>query len=324
MPYNIHQLEFFFTHKIWFINEEKFSPVKKYAFNALRKLVLTAECYLSKHLNSHASALTYSTILATVPILAIIFAIGRGLGYGSIIEEKIKSNLSVNQQFADMVLNFINSYLEHTQSGIFIGFGLLLLLYTVVQLTANIEIAPNSIWNVKNQRSIYRQITDYISVFLLLPILIIISSGLSIFLATIAQDYPNFMVLSTTVKILIKLSPYALSGLLFTALYMYMPNTDIRFRNAILPGFIAGTAFQFLQYFYIHSQIWVSSYNAIYGSFAALPMFMLWVNFSWIICLFGAQLSYANQNLRSYYYIKDIHKISRSYHDVLLLSLIHI
>ena len=92
MPYNIHQLEFFFTHKIWFINEEKFSPVKKYAFNALRKLVLTAECYLSKHLNSHASALTYSTILATVPILAIIFAIGRGLGYGSIIEEKIKSN----------------------------------------------------------------------------------------------------------------------------------------------------------------------------------------------------------------------------------------
>ena len=120
-------------------------------------------------------------------------------------------------------------------------------------------------------------------------------------------------------KILIKLSPYALSGLLFTALYMYMPNTDIRFRNAILPGFIAGTAFQFLQYFYIHSQIWVSSYNAIYGSFAALPMFMLWVNFSWIICLFGAQLSYANQNLRSYYYIKDIHKISRSYHDVLLI-----
>ena len=212
MPYNIHQLEFFFTHKIWFINEEKFSPVKKYAFNTLRKLVLTAECYLSKHLNSHASALTYSTILATVPILAIIFAIGRGLGYGSIIEEKIKSNLSVNQQFADMVLNFINSYLEHTQSGIFIGFGLLLLLYTVVQLTANIEIALNSIWNVKNQRSIYRQITDYISVFLLLPILIIISSGLSIFLATIAQDYPNFMVLSTTVKILIKLHVHAQYG----------------------------------------------------------------------------------------------------------------
>ena len=319
MTFNLHQLEFYFTHKIWFLNDEKFPPFKRYALNALRKLVLTIECYWDKNLGNHASALTYSTILATVPILAIIFAIGRGLGYGTVIEEEIKKNLSMNQEFADMVLNFINSYLEHTQSGIFIGFGLLLLLYTVIQLTGSIETALNSIWRVKNQRSIYRQITDYISVFLLLPILIIITSGISIFLATIAHDYPNFMVLSTTVKILIALSPYALSGFLFTGLYMYMPNTSVNFRHAILPGFIAGTAFQVLQYFYIHSQIWVSSYNAIYGSFAALPMFILWVDFSWMICLFGAQLVYANQNLKSYYYIKDMHKISRSYHDVLMI-----
>ena len=319
MQFNIRQIKYFFTHKIWFINEEDLSPIKKYGLNALRKIILTAECFFSKKLNSHASALTYSSLLATVPILAIIFAIGRGLGYGAIIEDKIKSNVSVSPEFANTVLSFINSYLEHTRGGIFIGFGLLLLLYTVIQLTGNIETALNSIWNVKEQRSIYRQITDYISVFLLLPILIIVSSGLSIFLATIAEDYPNFMVLSTTLKLLINLSPYALSGLLFTGLYMFMPNTEVNFRHAVLPGFIAGTAFQILQYFYIHSQIWVSSYNAIYGSFAELPMFMLWINFSWIICLFGAQLSYANQNLKSYYYIKDIHKISRNYHDVLLI-----
>ena len=98
-----------------------------------------------------------------------------------------------------------------------------------------------------------------------------------------------------------------------------MPNTNVELRHALIPGIIAGIAFQFLQYFYIHSQIWVSSYNAIYGSFAALPMFMLWVNFSWIICLLGAQLCYANQNLRSYYYIKDVNKISRSYHDLLTI-----
>ena len=154
---------------------------------------------------------------------------------------------------------------------------------------------------------------------LLLPILIIISSGLSIFMATIAEHFPDFMVLSTTVKLLISLSPYFLSSLLFTGLYVYMPNTNVELRHALIPGIIAGIAFQFLQYFYIHSQIWVSSYNAIYGSFAALPMFMLWVNFSWIICLLGAQLCYANQNLRSYYYIKDVNKISRSYHDLLTI-----
>lgn len=321
MAFNFHQLSYFFSHKIWCINDNAYSPTKRYAFNMLRKTVLTIECYINRNLNSHASALTYSTTLAAVPILAIVFAIGRGLGYAAIIEEKIRENLSINQGFSDIILNFINSYLDHTQNGIFIGFGLLLLLYTIIQLTSNIEIALNTVWNVKAQRSIYRQVTDYISVFFLMPILIIISSGLSIFLATIAQDYPDFMVLSTTLKAIIKLSPYVLSGLVFTILYTYMPNTEIRIRHAVIPGFIAGTAFQFLQYFYIHSQIWVSSYNAIYGSFAALPMFMLWLNFSWIICLFGAQLSYANQNLHSYYYIKDIHKISRSYHDILVIRL---
>lgn len=322
MPFSFHQLEFFFSHKIWYVDESKYPPLKRHAFNVLRKLTLTVECFLRKNLINHASALTYSTILATVPILAIIFAIGRGLGYGTVIEEKIRNNLSMNQEFADIVLDFISSYLEHTQGGIFIGFGLLLLLYTVIQLTGNIELALNTIWDVRSQRSFYRQLTDYISVFLLLPVLIIISSGLSIFLATIAQDYPDFLVLSTTVQVLIKLSPYALGGLLFTCLYMYMPNTAVPLRHALLPGFIAGTAFQFLQYLYIHSQIWVANYNAIYGSFAALPLFILWVDFSWIICLFGAQLSYANQNLKSYYYIKDIHKISRSYHDVLAILIL--
>lgn len=322
MKFSYRQLVFFFTQKIWYINEEDLSPVRRYMFRMLKKLVLTVEGYVLKNMNSYASALTFSSILAIVPILAIIFAIGRGFGYGTIVEEEIKRNLSVNQNFADIIFDFIGSYLDHTKSGFFIGFGLLLLLYTIIQLTSNIEVALNEIWQVKSQRSIYRQITDYISVFLLLPILIIISSGLSIFLATAAQYFPDFRLLSTTVQLLLHLLPYVISSLLFIGLYCYMPNTRVQVRHAFLPGILAGILFQLLQYFYIHSQIWVSTYNAIYGSFAALPMFMLWVNFSWIICLFGAQLTYANQNLKSYFYLKDIHRISRNYHDVLLIMIL--
>lgn len=322
MKFSYRQLVFFFTQKIWYINEEELSPVRRYLFRMMKKLVLTVECYVLRNLNSYASALTFSSILAIVPILAIIFAIGRGFGYGSVIEEEIKRNLSVNQNFADLIFDFIGSYLDHTKSGFFIGFGLLLLLYTIIQLTSNIEIALNEVWQVKNQRSVYRQITDYISVFLLLPILIIISSGLSIFLATATQYFPDFRLLSTTVQLVLHLLPYVISSLLFVGLYCYMPNTRVQVRHAFFPGVLAGILFQLLQYFYIHSQIWVSTYNAIYGSFAALPMFMLWVNFSWIICLFGAQLTYANQNLKSYFYLKDIHRISRNYHDVLLIMIL--
>lgn len=312
-------IERFFGGGIWRVNTSKLKWYQRWGLSLLKRIYLAIDLYISDNISGHASALTYSSIFATVPILAIVFAIGRGFGYGALVEEKIRENLSMNQSFADTILNFINSYLEHTQSGIFIGVGLLLLLYTIIQLTSNIEYSFNTIWQVKKPRSVYRRITDYVSVFLLLPILIVVTSGLSIFMVTIAKSLPDYMLLNSTVKLIISLSPYILNGLMFTGLYMYMPNTNVRFTASVVPGFIIGILFQFLQYLYIHSQIWVSSYNAIYGSFAALPMFMLWVQISWMICLFGAELSYANQNLENYNYANDISRLSRRYHDFLLI-----
>lgn len=312
-------IERFFGGGIWRVDTSKLNRYQRWGLSLLKRIYLAIDLYISDNISGHASALTYSSIFATVPILAIVFAIGRGFGYGALVEEKIRENLSMNQSFADTILNFINSYLEHTQSGIFIGVGLLLLLYTIIQLTSNIEYSFNTIWQVKKPRSVYRRITDYVSVFLLLPILIVVTSGLSIFMVTIAKSLPDYMLLNSTVKLIISLSPYILNGLMFTGLYMYMPNTNVRFTASVVPGFIIGILFQFLQYLYIHSQIWVSSYNAIYGSFAALPMFMLWVQISWMICLFGAELSYANQNLENYNYANDISRLSRRYHDFLLI-----
>lgn len=315
-------IERFFGGGIWRVDASKLNKYQRWGLSLLRRIYLATDLYINDNISGHASALTYSSIFATVPILAIVFAIGRGFGYGTLVEEKIRENLSMNADFADIILNFINSYLEHTQSGIFIGVGLLLLLYTIIQLTSNIEYSFNTIWQVKKPRSVYRRITDYVSVFLLLPILIVVTSGLSIFMVTIAKNLPDYMLLNSTVKVFISLSPYILNGLMFTGLYMYMPNTNVRFTASVVPGFIIGVLFQFIQYLYIHSQIWVSSYNAIYGSFAALPMFMLWVQISWMICLFGAELSYANQNLENYNYANDISRLSRRYHDFLLIMIL--
>ena len=117
MQFSYRQIEFFFTQKIWYINESELSPARRYVFRMMKKVVLTIECYFRRNINSYASALTFSSILAIVPILAIIFAIGRGFGYGTIIENEIKRNLSVNQGFADLIFDFIGSYLEHTKIG---------------------------------------------------------------------------------------------------------------------------------------------------------------------------------------------------------------
>jgi membrane protein len=265
-----------------------------------RILFLTIRFFTTKRVMTQASALTYSTLLAMVPVLAVIFAIARGFGYNKYIEIWFRDALSSQPQVADVLAGFVNSYLIHTQSGIFLGVGLLFMLYTVLMLVNNIEETFNEIWQVSNARPIIRSLTNYMAMFFIVPIIIVVSMGLSIFMATIAHEMSGIMLLGPAMRLMLDFSPYLLLSLLFIWLYVYMPNTDVKLKSAIVPGILSGIAMQLLQLFYIHSQIWVTGYNAIYGSFAALPLFMLWLQISWTICLFGAQLTFTNQNMNRF------------------------
>ena len=263
----------------------------------MRKMILTIRFFTEKRVMAEAAALTYSSLLAMVPILAVVFAIARGFGYNKYIEIWFLNALSSQPEAANVIVGFVNSYLVHIRSGIFLGIGLIFMLYTVLMLVNNIEETFNQIWQVSNARPIMRSLTNYLAMFLLFPIIIIVSMGLSIVMTTLADKIDDILVLGPVVSKLLDLSPSLLLSILFIILYVYMPNTKVRLSCAIVPGILAGLAMHVLQLFYIYAQIWVTAYNAIYGSFAALPLFMLWVQFSWTICLFGAQLTYTNQNL---------------------------
>lgn len=249
-----------------------------------------------KRIIGAASNLTYSTLLAFVPIMAVVFAIARGFGYSIYIEEWFKNSLSSQPEAAETIIGFVNSYLIHTKKGIFLGIGLLFMLWTTLMLISNIESTFNDIWQVRRQRSIFRTITDYIALLFLIPIVIVISSGLSILVAALNHHLKDSIVLGPLMSFSIELSPYLLLSIAFTALYVFMPNTKVRLSSAIIPGIIAGTSMQLFQSIYINSQIWISNYNAIYGSFAIIPFFLLWLQTSWIICLVGAELSFTRQN----------------------------
>ena len=308
---------------MWRISDEELPPVKRLLFAIIKTAYLAIRFFTTKRVMTQASALTYSTLLAIVPILAVVFAIARGFGYNKYIEVWFRDAFSSQPQVSEVIIGFVNSYLVHTKSGIFLGVGLVFMLYTVMMLVSNIEQTFNEIWQVKKKRSIFRTITDYLAMFFLFPILIVVSSGLSLFLATMARSLPDFMLLGPAVRWLIDSSPYVLMSLMFIALYVFMPNTHVKVKNAIVPGILAGIAMQLVQFFYIHSQLWVTGYNAIYGSFAALPLFMLWVQISWTICLFGAELTYTSQNLDYYDYDASTDDISHRYQmmlSVLLMS----
>ena len=293
----------FFSERIWQITKEDLPRIQYLGVSLLKKIILAIKFFIDKDVISTASALTYSTLLAIVPVVAVLFAIARGFGFSKYIEVWFTNALNSQPQAAEAIIGFVNSYLVHTHSGVILGIGLLFMLWTVLMLIHNIETAFNRIWQVEQQRTWIRKVTDYLAMFLLAPIIIVLQSGISIFLATIAKEMEEYLLLGPMVRMAIGFMPYVITATVFTTLYMFMPNTRVKFKDAIIPGILAGVAMQLLQFFYIHSQVFLSGYNAIYGSFAALPLFMLWVQLSWTICLFGAELTYTSQNLEEFAFL---------------------
>ena len=300
----------FLTDDIWRITENEVTRTTFSVYNIIKSVFLCINRFTQDRVVNKASALTYSTLLAIVPILAIVFAIARGFGFDNLIRQQIMSGFGGSAEAMEVILEFVNSYLAQTKSGVFIGVGLILLLWTVLNLINNMEITFNRIWQVKKARSMYRKITDYTSMLLLIPLLLVVSGGLSIYMSTALKHVEDYALLAPLGKFMIRLIPFALTWFMFTGLYIFMPNTKVKFKHALISGILAGSAHQAFQFLYISGQLWVSRYNAIYGSFAALPMFLLWLQISWTICLFGAQLTYASQLTHlTLYELQEIHLI---------------
>lgn len=311
----------FFQKDLWHINADTLPWWKRTLVTMTKAVILTAKAFLSNKLFRLASALTYSTLLAIVPIAAVVFAVARGFGFSIYIEEWFKDALESQPQVAEAIIGFVNSYLVHARSGIILGVGLIFMLWTVIMLTTNIEESFNDIWRVEKTRTWGRTIINYTAVFFLLPIIIIVTSGVSVVFATISDGLKEVIFVEPIVKVLVGLVPYVIWSVVFILLYVYMPNTKVKWTKAVVPGILAGVAMQVLQLFYIHSQIWVSSYNAIYGSFAALPLFMLWLQISWTICLVGAQMCYVDQHLRDMAFDHEVSEISH-HHQMIMAALL--
>ena len=318
------QLMHFFTRSLWRVSEGDVSRSRYTGYNLLKITIQTIKCFIKDRVWIRAAALSYTTLFSIIPILALLFAIAKGFGFSNLMERLLRGNTAANGS-VDMVMTFIDNYLEYAKSGVFIGVGIVMLLWAIINLADSIESNMNAIWDVKKQRSYFRKLTDYMALFIVFPLVIILYAAVSIFMTTIYQNLAAYEFISSFVHICIKLAPYILSGLIMTGLFLFIPNTKVHFKNAFIPGMITGIVFQAFLYIYIQIQMSVSSYNAIYGSFAIIPMFMLWADISWSIILFGVEMSYVSQNIELYNFGQEVDNVSRRYHDffcVVLMSLI--
>lgn len=274
---------------------------------------LSVRSFLDRDLQTRSMSLTYSTVLAIVPAFALLFAIGRGFGFQNLLEEQLFKSFPAQKQGISFALKFVDSYLKEASQGVFVGIGILFLLWTLVSLLSYIETAFNQVWNVKHDRSFYQKITDYIAICLMVPILMICSSGVSIFMSATIQDNEHLAFLTPLVNIALEAAPFILAWLAFTLSFFLIPNTKVQFKYAAIAGAISAVFFQILQILFVSGQIYVSKYNAIYGSFSFLPLLLIWLQLSWLILLAGCVLTYSLQNVYALNFLGDLSSMSVNY-----------
>lgn len=252
------------------------------------------DCYLK------ASALTFYSLLSIVPVLAIIFGIAKGFGFEKALEVDINERFAEQPELVEKFIGFAYSWLHTVKGGLIAGIGTIALFWSVLGLLSNIETTLNAIWKMPVSRSIGRKISDYLAVVIICPLFLVASSSINVFLSTrieeTAQSNVIVEVVGPVLLFILKFFPFFLIWVLFTFVYLFLPNTKVYLRSAIIAGIIAGTTFQIWQWTYIKFQIFASNYGAIYGSFAALPLFLIWLQISWIILLAGAEMAFEIEN----------------------------
>lgn len=292
---------------------------KKLSVRLIKTINLTVQSFLNRDLQIKSMAITYQTVFAMVPALALLLAISKGFGLQDIVQNELYTYFPSQSKAIATALKFVDSYLAEASSGIIVGIGIIVLLWTLISLLSNIEDAFNNIWDIRNNRNLIQKVRDYIAIFLLIPVLMILSSGISIFMSSTILAVVPFSFMTPFVNVLLELIPVVLCWAAFTLCFWLIPNTKVVFKYAAISGVICAVAFEVLQLLFLGGQLYVSKYNAIYGSFSFAMLLLIWLQLSWLLLLSGCGLTYAMQNIFSYNFFDNITSVSEDYYRKVLL-----
>jgi len=317
-----------FNELIWRTPMSEISKGKVFLFRQLRIIVLAAKGFANDKVQLRASALTFYSLLSVVPLAAIAFAIAKGFGLDQNLEQLIYSKFQAHQEVLKWLLQNARNAIEETRGGYIAGVGMIILFWSAMSLLNRIESSFNYIWQIRSSRPWYRKFTDYLTIMLIAPVILILSGSITVFINTTLTEYistaPILEKLKPLIGLLIKFTPYLLSWITLTVLFIIMPNAKVKFVPALISGIIAGSILQVIQWLYIDLQFGITKLSAIYGSFAAIPLFILWLQSSWLVVLLGAELSFANQNVSRYEFESEALTVSNYQKRLLVIMILNL
>ena len=318
----IKNIKDYINYELWRKSEEGLSPLRRFGMHTLKTLVLVMRGFGSKALSIRADHLTYSLLFAIVPILAMVLAIAKGFGFSELIEEKLTDTAIGQSEFMPSIMEMVHRYLDTSTEGVFIGIGIIVLIGAVYTFFRSVESSFNEIWNVQQSRSIMRQSVTYIAILFLIPVLIIVTIGLNIYLHTAAETWEFFHFLNRFRDGGLNFLQFVVATCIFMWMYIAIPNTKVRFISGLIPGLITAFFLMLIEALSVYVVAYLSRTSIVYGAFAFIPMLLIVVKWISLIVLIGAETSYAIQNNELFAYEHDLEHMSRRYKDFLTLSLL--
>jgi len=317
----------FIKEDIWMMSDKDQNMVQRSGINVLKIMLLSVKGFSRDLCPLRASALTLYTLLSIVPVIALLFGIAKGFGFEEKLEQQLLEQSSDQDSMMLQLIEFSQNMLSSTKGGVVAGIGIVVLFWTVIKVIGNIEESFNHIWKIQNNRDMARKLSDYLALMMLAPVMLIASSSITVFVKTKITwlvEVINLPAFGTKMVVYaMSFSPLVIMSLLFTFVFVFMPNQKINLRAGFIAGVVTGVMYQLVQWAYLTLQMGASSYNAIYGSFAALPLFIIWLQMGWIVVLFGCEISFFIQNYDSYRHNEKFSNLSYALRKNIALQVCH-
>lgn len=296
----IRKVKSFLSEDIWNENLNNLSRMRAHFIKDLRVLVVTIKTFSAEKIGFQAVALSFFCTMAAVPFMAVAFAITGGLGLEDTLKQLLVSNIP-NQQAVDTLFGYAQNVIDTAQSSPVGLVSALLFTWLVLWMMMCVESVFNNVWKVNKSRNIFKRLTFYLVIMGLSPFVVLLFFAGAIVYSNVLDVLVPDVVFSENIKNFLGWVVFAaVSVMTFSAMYKFIPNHYVRYKDALKAALLSGVLFTVLQYLFLETQIFVSRLNTIYGAVAAIPLFMFWLNFGWFIILIGAELSYAFQNVDNY------------------------
>jgi membrane protein len=300
------------------------APKKRLLYRILQTIILVGRGFKNQVLVVRANSLSFALLFAFIPMMALIYAIARGFGFEEVVKNTISTSFLAEANLSHVLFEWIERYLETARDGFFLGVGLVVLIWAVYAFFNMLENSFNSIWNVKQSRSFGRRMTNYVMTLLLVPILVVMTSGISIFLNSTEVLSPVLEAIEPIRKFMLRFIPFVAATGVFTWIFIAIPNTKVKFTSAIIPGIVMGLLYQVVQALSMYLVVLFTRMSIVYGAFSIIPLVLIWLNITCWLLLIGAELAFAIQNNDLFAYEKDLEKMSRRYKDYVMLYLLSV